>query len=153
MPTYNSSVPWDYNNISWKSHLITREYISNELLVSFHRLPWSCTKRRTKYTEVTTDGDNPPGHNPHFPMNSQTLPWNICNNKIHFQNFLNHSHPSNQNINFTRNSQTIFTNRIKFSSITGFNEFPQTNKNEASTRDINWINLSTTRREESRKPT
>lgn len=119
MPTYNSSVPWDYNNISWKSHLITREYISNELLVSFHRLPWSCTKRRTKYTEVTTDGDNPPGHNPHFPMNSQTLPWNICNNKIHFQNCLNNSRSSNQNINFTQNSQTE-SNSARLQGLTNF---------------------------------
>jgi len=94
------------NNTSRKLHLITREYISHQLLVTLYRLPWSCAQRRTKHTEVTTDGHNPPGHNPHCAKNSQTLPWNIFHNKIHFSNYLNHSYSSNQNSNshkFTSN--------------------------------------------------
>ena len=61
---------------------------------------------------------------PIFPMNSQTLPWNICNNKIHFQNCLNNSRSSNQNINFTQNSQTE-SNSARLQGLMNFHKQPK----------------------------
>lgn len=112
--------------MSWKFYLITGQDFGNQLLVTFDRLSWSCSQRRTKNTEVTTGWDNPPGHNPHYPMNSQTLfPWNITNFSFH------HWNNSNKNFNFTRiYIQAILMNQVKFSLIknTGFNKFPQKQK-------------------------
>jgi len=48
------------------NHLITRQDISKQLLVSLNGLSWPCPQWRTEETQATTGGHNPSWHNPHF---------------------------------------------------------------------------------------
>lgn len=96
-------------------------------------------------------------------MNSQTLPCNIFHNKIHFANYLNHSHSSDQNSNsykFTSNIHKPNPIQLDQESAQGLTNFPITKKkkNERSkiedqTSDIYWINSSTIHSEKRPKPT
>jgi len=48
------------------NHLITRQDISKQLLVSLNGLSWPCPQWGTEETQATTGGHNPSWHNPHF---------------------------------------------------------------------------------------
>jgi len=60
-----------------KKDLITREDFSEHFLVAFNGMPRPCPQRRTEETEVTTGGQNPSGHNPHFLLRLISPPANI----------------------------------------------------------------------------
>jgi hypothetical protein len=72
------------------NHLITRQDISKQLLVSLNGLSWPCPQWRTEETQATTGGHNPSWHNPHF-----ITKWN--SNPLLFYKIKHQEKKKNQN--------------------------------------------------------